>query len=162
MVLGATALALATASACSSPGAGFTSVQPSLPAVVFGATAPPASQAASSGSCNVNASSARPYAGDDAGSDVAAIKARHYLIVGVAADQYLTGYLGADGAEQGFDIDLAHAIAQSLLGDPNAVRFVVISTAERIPDLQQHIVDMVIDTMTITCDRLTKVGYSAV
>jgi polar amino acid transport system substrate-binding protein len=161
-VLGATALALVTASACSSPGAGFASAQPSLPAVVFGATAPPAPQTTSSGSCNVNASSARPYAGDDSGTNVAAIKSHHRLIVGVAADQYLTGYLGADGAEQGFDIDLAHAIAQSLFGDPNAVQFKVISTAERIPDLQQHLVDMVIDTMTITCDRLAKVGFSAV
>ncbi|HET9172756.1 MAG TPA: glutamate ABC transporter substrate-binding protein [Actinospica sp.] len=160
--LGVAAVAAVAVSACSSPGAGFNSAKPSVPSAVFAGTAPPAGQAASGGNCDVNASSAAPSAGDVTGADVATIKARGYLKVGVAADQYLTGYLGADGVEQGFDIDLAHEIAQSLFGDPNAVHFVVISTDERIPDLQAHTVDMVIDTMTITCKRLTEVGFSAV
>jgi polar amino acid transport system substrate-binding protein len=160
--LGVTALALVTASACANPGAGFASAQPSAPSEVFAATAPPATAAASSGNCNVYASSPAPSAGDAAGADVTAIKNRGVLKVGVAADQYLTGYLGADGVEQGFDIDLAHAIAQALFGNPNAVQFVAISTDKRIPDLQAHTVDMVIDTMTITCARLSEVGFSAV
>ena len=160
--LGVAVVAALSVSACSSPGAGFTSAKPNVPPAVFAATAPPAPAAASSGTCDVNASSPAPSAGDAAGAHVAAIKARGYLTVGVAADQYLTGYLGADGVEQGFDIDLAHAIAQSLFGNPNAVHFVVISTDERIPDLKAHTVDMVIDTMTITCSRLAEVGFSAV
>ena len=154
--------AAAAASACSSPGAGFASAQPSAPAGVFAATAPAATQAASSGNCDVYASSAAPSASDASGADVTAIKQRGYVTVGVAADQYLTGYLGADGSEQGFDIDLAHAIAQSLFGDPSKVHFVVLSTDKRIPDIQAHAVDLVIDTMTITCDRLAEVGFSAV
>ncbi|HWG27724.1 glutamate ABC transporter substrate-binding protein [Actinospica sp.] len=158
-----TVLALATVSACADPGTGFTSAQPSAPAGAFGATAPPAPPAASSGSCNVYASSPAPSASDATGKDVAAIKSRGVLKVGVAADQYLTGYLGSDGVEQGFDIDLAHAIAQALFGNPNAVQFVALSTDRRIPDLTAPTtVDMVIDTMTITCDRLSKVGFSAV
>lgn len=161
--LGATALALLTASACSDPGAPFTSARPSAAAEAFGAPAPPAPTSTSSGSCDRYAASKAPSASDASGPDVTAIKKRGYLVVGVAADQYLTGYLGPDGAEQGFDIDLAHAIAQSLFGDPNKVHFDVISTDERIPDLTQPTkVDMVIDTMTITCERLTKVGFSAV
>lgn len=163
LALGASALALVTASACSDPGAGFASSQPSAPSEVYAATAPAPPAAAGSGDCNVYASSPAPSASDASGKDVTAIKNRGYLIVGVAADQYLTGYLGADGVEQGFDIDVAHAIAQSLFGDPSKVKFVVLSTDKRIPDLTPPTkVDVVIDTMTITCDRLTKVGFSAV
>jgi polar amino acid transport system substrate-binding protein len=95
-------------------------------------------------------------------TDVNAIKKRGYLIVGVAADQYLTGYLAPGDVEEGFDIDLAHAIAKSLFGNAGAVHFDVVSTAERIPDLQNHSVDMVIDTMTITCTRLSQIDFSAV
>jgi polar amino acid transport system substrate-binding protein len=105
-----------------------------------------------------------PTSSAASGSDVAAILRKGYLTVGVAADQYLTGYLGADGQEQGFDIDLADAIAQSLFGNgyQSKLRFVAVSTNNRIPDLQHRKVDLVIDTMTITCDRLALVDFSAV
>lgn len=162
-ILGVAALALVTASACSDPGAGFTSAQPSAPSAVFGATAPPAPRSTANENCKPAASSLAPSATAVNGPHVSTIKGRGYLTVGVAADQYLTGYLGADGVEQGFDIDLAHAIAQALFGNPNAVHFVALSTDKRIPDLTSPaLVDMVIDTMSITCDRLGKVGFSAV
>ncbi len=160
-VLAAAGLALAAASACSS-GTGGAASRLATPSIPFGATAPPASQAASSGNCNVNAASVSPSTSVPNQNDVNAIKKRGYLLVGVAADQYLTGYLAPGDVEEGFDIDLAHAIAQSLFGNPNAVHFVVISTDKRIPDLQNHSVDLVIDTMTITCTRLTQVDFSAV
>jgi polar amino acid transport system substrate-binding protein len=157
-------LAVATASACSSGGA-KTSAALAAPATPFGATASPMPSSSSTGSCNVNASSVSPSSPVSDQTDVNAIKKRGYLIVGVAADQYLTGYLAAGNVEEGFDIDLAHAIAKSLLGNANDVHFVVVSTAERVPDLQSHAVnpvDLVIDTMTITCDRLTHVDFSSV
>lgn len=160
-VIAAAGLALAAASACSS-GAGGAASRLATPSIPFGATAPPASQAASSGNCNVNAASVSPSTPVPNQNDVNAIKKRGYLLVGVAADQYLTGYLAPGDVEEGFDIDLAHAIAQSLFGNPNAVHFVVMSTDERVPDLQKHQVDLVIDTMTITCARLAQVDFSAV
>ena len=161
MVLGAAGLALATVSACGS-GASGAGAHLTTPSAAFGATAPPASQSAANGSCDVDASSRSPSTPVPNQSDVNAIKKRGYLVVGVAADQYLTGYLAPGDVEEGFDIDLAHAIAKSLLGNANAVHFVVISTDARIPDLQKHSVDLVIDTMTITCDRLAEVDFSAV
>ena len=160
-VLAAAGLALAAASACSS-GTGVAASRLATPSIPFGATAPPAAQAAGGGNCNVNASSVSPSTPVANQSDVNAIKKRGYLLVGVAADQYLTGYLAAGDVEEGFDIDLAHAIAQSLFGNPGAVHFVVMSTDERVPDLQHHQVDLVIDTMTITCARLAQVDFSAV
>jgi polar amino acid transport system substrate-binding protein len=154
-------LALAAASACSS-GSADTGAALAAPASPFGATASPLPSSASGGNCNVNASSVSPSTPVTDQTDVDAIKKRGHLIVGVAADQYLTGYLAAGNVEEGFDIDLAHAIAKSLFGNADAVHFVVVSTAERVSDLQNHSVDLVIDTMTITCERLTQVDFSAV
>jgi polar amino acid transport system substrate-binding protein len=159
--LAAAGLALATASACSS-GSANTGAALSAPVNPFGATASPAPSSASGGNCNVNASSVSPSTPVSDQSDVNAIKKRGYLIVGVAADQYLTGYLAPGNVEEGFDIDLAHAIAKSLFGNADAVHFVVVSTAERVSDLQNHSVDLVVDTMTITCERLTEVDFSSV
>lgn len=130
----------------------------------FQSTARPVTQSPSTPTCNPSAASKAPTASAGSGPDVAAILRKGYLTVGVAADQYLTGYLGSNGQEQGFDIDLADAVARSLFGSDSQsrLRFVAISTADRIPDLQAHKVDLVIDTMTITCDRLAQVDFSAV
>jgi polar amino acid transport system substrate-binding protein len=94
------------------------------------------------------------------------IKAREdrRLIVGVDTNSYRWGYLNpnnASGALEGFDIDLVHRIAKDLLGDPNAVSFKAIPTNQRIPAIQNDQVDMVVRTMTITCDRLGDVAFSA-
>lgn len=164
MTAAAAGTALVLAGGCTG-GQGVTAAEPVPPtAAGFGSTAPPAPQSPSTQTCNPAAASVAPTASAASGPDVAAIVRRGYLTVGVAADQYLTGYLGSNGQEQGFDIDLADAVARSLFGSgyQNRIRFVAISTDERIPDLQAHKVDLVIDTMTITCDRLAEVDFSAV
>ena len=108
-----------------------------------------------------------PPAGAD-GTTIAAIKARQgekrKLIVGVDQNSYRWGYRDPNnsGAElEGFDIDLVHRIAQDILGDPDAVQFKAIPTNQRIPAIQEGRVDMVVRTMTITCDRLKEVAFSA-
>ncbi|MFF7470198.1 transporter substrate-binding domain-containing protein [Streptomyces sp. NPDC008092] len=102
------------------------------------------------------------------GSTIDAIKARtgakRKLIVGVDQNSYRWGYRNPNnsGAElEGFDIDLVHRIAQDILGDPNAVQFKAIPTSQRIPAIQDGRVDMVVRTMTINCDRLKDVAFSA-
>ncbi len=161
------ALAALTASACTGA-TGAVGARPAAPTVGFGSLAPSASSSSpsTSSNCDAYASSPAPSAAAAEGADVAAIKKQGYIRVGVSADQYLTGYLNSAGNEEGFDIDLAHALAQALFGDPGKVRFVAISTADRIPDLQASAanrkVDVVIDTMTINCARLQQVGFSAV
>jgi polar amino acid transport system substrate-binding protein len=165
MTTAAGGLALALAAACSA-GTSMIGGHPSAPSGQLGSVAPPA-PTPSAQSCDPTSASKAPTATDASGPDVAAIQRKGYLTVGVAADQYLTGYLATDGAEQGFDIDLAYAVAKSLFGAgyQNKVKFVAISTDKRIPDLQSHNadhVDMVIDTMTITCDRLSQVDFSSV
>ncbi|MFI7503428.1 glutamate ABC transporter substrate-binding protein [Streptomyces sp. NPDC049687] len=102
------------------------------------------------------------------GKTIAAIKARQgekrKLIVGVDQNSYRWGYRDPNntGAElEGFDIDLVHRIAQDILGDPDAVQFKAIPTNQRIPALKEGRVDMVVRTMTINCDRVGQVAFSA-
>ncbi|WP_181807009.1 glutamate ABC transporter substrate-binding protein [Streptomyces shenzhenensis] len=102
------------------------------------------------------------------GPTIAAIKSRtgakRKLIVGVDQNSYRWGYRNpntSDAELEGFDIDLVHRIAQDILGDPNAVQFKAIPTSQRIPAIQDGRVDMVVRTMTINCDRLKDVAFSA-
>jgi len=97
------------------------------------------------------------------GSYMASIRARGYLIAGVDQSTYHFGYLNPfDGQIEGFDIDMLHAIAAAIFGNPDKIRFVAISDAERIPALQSGKVDIVAHTMTITCARLQLVDFSTV
>ncbi|MET8772279.1 glutamate ABC transporter substrate-binding protein, partial [Streptomyces sp. NPDC004658] len=102
------------------------------------------------------------------GPTIEAIKARtgakRKLIVGVDQNSYRWGYRNpnTEGAQlEGFDIDLVHRIAEDILGDPDAVQFKAIPTNQRIPAIEDGRVDMVVRTMTITCDRLKQVAFSA-
>ncbi|MER6731087.1 glutamate ABC transporter substrate-binding protein [Streptomyces puniciscabiei] len=102
------------------------------------------------------------------GPTIDAIKARtgakRKLIVGVDQNSYHWGYRNPNtqGAElEGFDIDLVHRIAQDILGDPDAVQFKAIPTSQRISAIEDGRVDLVVRTMTITCERLSQVAFSA-
>ncbi len=87
------------------------------------------------------------------------------LIVGVDQNSYRWGYRdpnsGVTGKLEGFDIDLVHRIAEDILGDRNAVQFKAIPTDQRIPAIMGGRIDMVVRTMTINCDRMQEVAFSA-
>jgi polar amino acid transport system substrate-binding protein len=97
------------------------------------------------------------------GSTMASIRARGRLIVGVSADTYLLGSRNPlTGRIEGFDIDLANAIGQAILGPNPQVQLVVITAADRIPALTEGRVDIVVRNFTINCDRWTKIAFSQV
>jgi polar amino acid transport system substrate-binding protein len=96
-----------------------------------------------------------------AGSTMAAIQRRGYLRVGVDQTTLWFGYRDASGNLVGFDDDVARQVAKAIFGNPNAIRFTVITSAQRIPDVQHGVVDLVADNMTITCDRLQLVAFSS-
>jgi polar amino acid transport system substrate-binding protein len=97
------------------------------------------------------------------GSFMAKIRARGYLIAGVDQNTYHFGYLNpSDGRIEGFDIDMLHAIAAAIFGNPDKIRFVAMSDAQRIPAVQSGQVDIVAHTMTITCARWQQVDFSTV
>ncbi|MEV0220269.1 glutamate ABC transporter substrate-binding protein [Streptomyces sp. NPDC050704] len=112
------------------------------------------------------AQSLNPASGDKDGETVQRIKERGQLIVGVDQNSYRWGYRDPNSESEtaeleGFDIDLVHAIAQDILGDPTKVVFRAIPTNQRIPAIQGDKVDMVVRTMTINCDRLKDVDFSS-
>jgi polar amino acid transport system substrate-binding protein len=97
------------------------------------------------------------------GSFMAKIRARGRLIAGVDQSTYHFGYLNPmDGKLQGFDIDMVHAIAKAIFGNPNKVEFKAISDDQRIPEVRSGAVDIVAHTMTINCARLQQVDFSTV
>jgi polar amino acid transport system substrate-binding protein len=83
------------------------------------------------------------------------------LIVGVDQNTYPMGFVNpSTGTFEGFDVDMLHQVAQAIFGDPNAIQFKAITSAQRIPEVQSGDVDIVARTMTITCPRWQQVDFS--
>jgi polar amino acid transport system substrate-binding protein len=152
----------------SAPAAGLGAVAPPIPAGVQDPAVIPTS-ANDTTNCGNPVASLRP-AGTlpapghmPAGSTMAKIAAHGVLRVGVDQNTYLFGYFNpTTGVNEGFDIDMLHAIAKAIFGDPSKIDPVAITSAERIPYLQQNKVDIVADTMTINCVRWQQVDFSSV
>jgi polar amino acid transport system substrate-binding protein len=97
------------------------------------------------------------------GTFMRTIQARGRLIVGVDQNTLLLGYLNPfNGQIEGFDIDMLRQIAKAIFGDPNAIEFKAISSAQRIPVIQDQSVDIVADAMTINCERAKQVAFTTV
>lgn len=98
-----------------------------------------------------------------AGSTMAQIVKRGRLIAGVDQNSYLFGYRNPlTGRLDGYEIRLLQRISTALFGDPNRIEYRTISSAQRIPVLtaKSNRVDIVIDSMTINCDRWQQVAFS--
>jgi polar amino acid transport system substrate-binding protein len=97
------------------------------------------------------------------GSFMATIRHSGHLIAGVTQSTYPFGFYNPlDGKTEGFEIDILHAIAKAIFGNPNQIEFRAISDAQREPEIQSGAVDIVAHTMTILCSRLKKVDFSSV
>ncbi|MFI6849398.1 glutamate ABC transporter substrate-binding protein [Kitasatospora sp. NBC_00085] len=108
--------------------------------------------------CDTNQSV--PPSSED-GPAVKAIKAKRSLVIGVDQNSYRWGSRNPNtGQIEGFDIDLAKAIGTAIMGDPDKVTLKAVPTAERIGFIQEGRVDLIVRTMTITCDRLQQVAFS--
>jgi polar amino acid transport system substrate-binding protein len=106
--------------------------------------------------------SLRPFAGRiGADAAVAAIRKRGRLLVGLDIGSNLFSFRDpVTGEITGFDVDIAGEVARDIFGDPTAVEYRILSSAERIAALQNNAVDIVVKTMTITCERREKVNFS--
>lgn len=129
------------------------------------ASAPPKPEPA----CRNQTASLRPPAKMPApgamppGSYMAKIQRRKYLVAGVNAALLDFGYLDpATGHIQGFEIDLVRELARAIFGNPNAYRLVALTVPQRFPSVQQGRVDIVVDAITITCERKHLVDFSTV
>ena len=92
---------------------------------------------------------------------IAEIKQDGVLRVGVKVDVPFFGFINAQtGENEGFEIDLARAIAKSILGDEAAVRFVPVTALTRETLLANNDIDIVIATFTITEERKKTQSFS--
>ncbi|MFB8202278.1 glutamate ABC transporter substrate-binding protein [Kitasatospora purpeofusca] len=95
------------------------------------------------------------------GPAVKAIKAKRSLVVGVDLNSYRWGSRNPNtGQVEGFDIDLARAIGTAIMGDPDKVVLKAVPTADRIKFIQEGRVDIIVRTMSITCERMEQVAFS--
>lgn len=98
------------------------------------------------------------------GSYMAAIQARERLRVGVdTATLRFSSVNPFTGAFEGFDVEIAREIALALFGSRDAIEFVAIPYSERVDVLAaqpEPLVDLVIDTFTINCDRDARIDFS--
>ncbi|WP_343929850.1 glutamate ABC transporter substrate-binding protein [Tsukamurella strandjordii] len=96
------------------------------------------------------------------GTTMADIFDRGRLVVGIDIGSNLLSFRDPiTGEIKGFDADIAHQIAAAIFGDPNRVHFRILSTAERQQALIDGTVDVVVKTMSATCDRAKQVAFSA-
>lgn len=150
------ALTLTAASACAAP------VDYSQTPVPTETTAAPSATPAAAQSCTNATQSYTPAAALDTNLVPAKIRQRGKLVVGVSGDTYLFGARNPiENRLEGFDIDLAKAVAKAIFGDENKVTFRVITAAQRIDLLRSGDLDMVARNMTMTCDRWGQIAFSS-
>jgi polar amino acid transport system substrate-binding protein len=124
---------------------------------------PPLPQDKVPGNCNPTAS-LPPFANpEEAEAAVASIRARGRLRVGLDIGSNLLSFRDPISGEiTGFDVDVAGEVARDIFGTPSQVEYRILSSAERIAALENSEVDVVVKTMTITCDRRKEVNFSTV
>ncbi|MGC9526836.1 MAG: transporter substrate-binding domain-containing protein [Limnospira sp.] len=90
---------------------------------------------------------------------------RGFVRVGVRNEAPGLGFADANGNLTGFDVDLGRAVAAAVFGDPNAVEFVVqTSAAQRFSDVANGIVDITSRNTThnLKRDALLGVDYAPI
>ncbi|WP_028645440.1 glutamate ABC transporter substrate-binding protein [Nocardioides sp. URHA0020] len=105
-----------------------------------------------------------PAPGDvPAGSTMAEIRKRGFLVAGVSGDSYLLASRNPfSGVVEGFDIDMVDQIAAAIFGTAKGhVQLRVIAASDRIPLLQSGEIDVVSRNMTINCARWDQIAFSA-
>ncbi|MFE4811563.1 MULTISPECIES: transporter substrate-binding domain-containing protein [Bacillaceae] len=102
--------------------------------------------------------------GKDKEKDVLAqVKEKDKIVFGVKNDTRLFGLKNPKtGDVEGFDIDIAKALAAEILGDENKVEFKEVTSKTRMALLNNGDIDAIVATMTITEDRKKEVDFTDV
>lgn len=82
------------------------------------------------------------------------------LKVGVKCDYPPFGFVDTSGQTVGYDIDFAHELATLAFGNPNSVQTQCVTSADRIPYLTTHRVDLLIATLGYNEDRARVIAFS--
>lgn len=110
--------------------------------------------------CGSTASST-PSSTGNVPADVKAIKDRGVLKVGVKVDVPKFGYKDPKTEKvDGFEIDIAKAVAKKILGDENKIQTSAVTAKTRGPLLDSGDVDIDVATFTITDERKKSYNFS--
>lgn len=97
-----------------------------------------------------------------AGSTMARIAQRGYLIAGINQDLHRLAFRDENLRLEGFDIDVVRDIAEAIFGNREQVVFRPRTVADLVPTARSGNVDLVVATTTITCTRREQVDFSTV
>ncbi|MCR8642275.1 glutamate ABC transporter substrate-binding protein [Paenibacillus sp. N1-5-1-14] len=104
-----------------------------------------------------------PAAAAASGTGPESLKSKGKLVVGVKYDTKLFGLKNPTNNEvEGFDVDIAKALAKELLGDEKKIELKEVTSKTRIPMLDNKEIDMIVATMTINEERKKQVDFSDV
>lgn len=111
--------------------------------------------------CNRTAS-LRPFPNRSQAEDaVENIRNRGRLIVGLDIGSNLFSFRDPiTGEITGFDVDIAGEVARDIFGTPSQVEYRILSSPDRIEALENDQVDIVVKTMSMTCERRKQVAFS--
>lgn len=96
----------------------------------------------------------------DEGTTMAALAEQGSVRVGVAFDKPYFGLRGLDGSMEGFDIEIARAIAGEMGIEASDIEWVETVSANREPFIEQGKVDYVVATYTINDERKKVVSFA--
>ncbi len=96
----------------------------------------------------------------EADNSLQAVKDRGELRVAVFSDKPPFGYVDREGKSQGYDIELAKKLGQSLFGDESKVTFVLTEAQNRINVLNANKVDVTLANFTVTPERAEQVDFA--
>ncbi len=94
------------------------------------------------------------------GSTLEAVRKRGYVIAGVNSSNAGWAYLKPSGAYEGFEIELARAVATAVFGNPSKVQFRPLTSKERFTALQTGEIDFLVRTATHTLTRDTDLALN--
>lgn len=170
--IAAVALVAVTATGCvrftapDSPPPLTTATAPTPPGMIIAAPGTPPPPESDSDDCN-RLASLRPIPLPPPGqmpprTPMAEIAANGRLIVGIDTGSNPFSFRDPlTGDLRGFDVDLAREISRAIFNDPYRIEFRVTRSADRIAVLESGRVDIVVKTMSITCDRLKQIDFSS-
>ncbi|MCF8608750.1 glutamate ABC transporter substrate-binding protein [Gordonia sp. HY285] len=95
------------------------------------------------------------------GSTMEEIEKRGRLVVGTDLGSNPLSFRDPlTGDVMGFDVDVAHWISEAIFGDPNRIDYRMVSTDDRVDALTDGSVDIVVKSMSVTCERLASIDFS--
>jgi polar amino acid transport system substrate-binding protein len=93
-------------------------------------------------------------------AELSEIRDRGYLTIAVKNNQAPLGFIDETGNLSGFEIDIAHRLAEEILGDRSAVRLVPVRNVDRITAVLEDRVDIAIAAITLTEPRRRITSFS--